>query len=81
MNFATPKNYLDFLKTYIKSLGDNNKTFNNLVQRYKNGLLKLKEAKDAVSILGQDLEVKQKEVNAESIDVEAILEEIKKTKA
>ena len=79
MNFATPKNYLDFLKTYIKSLGDNNKTFNNLVQRYKNGLLKLKEAKDAVSILGQDLEVKQKEVNAESIDVEAILEEIKKT--
>ena len=69
------------MKTYIKSLENNNKDFNKLVQRYKNGLLKLKEAKDAVSILGQDLEVKQKEVNAESIDVEAILEEIKKTKA
>jgi hypothetical protein len=38
-----------------------------LIQRYKNGLLKLKEAKDAVSILRQDLEVKQKEVNGEKI--------------
>ena len=67
VNFATPKNYLDFLKTYIKSLDNNNKEFNKLVQRYKTGLLKLKEAKEAVSILGEDLEVKQKEVNAEKI--------------
>jgi hypothetical protein len=38
-----------------------------LAARYNGGLSKLKEAKESVSILRQDLEVKQKEVNAEKI--------------
>jgi len=38
-----------------------------------NGLSKLKEAKDNVSILREDLEVKQKEVNAETKEVETLL--------
>lgn len=50
-NFATPKNYLDFLRTYRTSLYKSIKEFNNLVLRYQNGLLKLKEAKEQVSIL------------------------------
>ena len=41
-NFATPKNYLDFLKTYNTSLEKNTKEFNMLVNRYVNGLAKLK---------------------------------------
>jgi len=41
-NFATPKNYLDFLKTYRTSLYKNTKEFNNTCVRYQNGLLKLK---------------------------------------
>jgi dynein heavy chain, axonemal len=54
-NFATPKNYLDFLKTYNASLEKNTKEFNQLVTRYVNGLAKLKEAKESVSILREDL--------------------------
>lgn len=60
VNFATPKNYLDFLRTYKTSLDKNNKEFINLSTRYNSGLQKLKEAKESVSILRQDLEVKQK---------------------
>jgi len=41
-NFATPKNYLDFLKTYNLSLEKHIKEFNLLVTRYVNGLSKLK---------------------------------------
>ena len=41
-NFATPKNYLDFLKTYYVSLEKHTKEFNVLVNRYANGLAKLK---------------------------------------
>lgn len=54
-NFATPKNYLDFLKTYNNSLEKLTKEFNLLVTRYVNGLAKLKEAKESVSILREDL--------------------------
>lgn len=75
-NFATPKNYLDFLRTYYTSLEKHNKEFHLLVTRYVNGLAKLKEAKESVSILREDLEVKQKEVNAETKEVETILAEI-----
>lgn len=75
-NFATPKNYLDFLKTYNISLEKNTKEFNQLVTRYVNGLAKLKEAKESVSILREDLEIKQKEVNAETKEVETLLAEI-----
>lgn len=55
VNFATPKNYLDFLKTYRTSIEKNNKEFVALAQRYNSGLSKLKEAKESVSILRQDL--------------------------
>ena len=41
-NFATPKNYLDFLRTYSQSLEKNIKDFNLMVSRYVNGLAKLK---------------------------------------
>jgi dynein heavy chain, axonemal len=75
-NFATPKNYLDFLKTYNISLEKNTKEFHQLVTRYVNGLAKLKEAKESVSILREDLEIKQKEVNAETKEVETLLAEI-----
>ena len=54
-NFATPKNYLDFLRTYSVSLEKNIKDFNIMVNRYVNGLAKLKEAKENVSILREDL--------------------------
>jgi dynein heavy chain len=54
-NFATPKNYLDFLRTYQASLESNNKDFNKMITRYQNGLQKLKEAKEAVAILSDEL--------------------------
>jgi dynein heavy chain len=54
-NFATPKNYLDFLRTYNLSLEKHIKEFNLMVSRFINGLAKLKEAKESVSILREDL--------------------------
>jgi len=43
-NFSTPKNYLDFLKSYEILLNKNRKTFSNQVVRYENGLKKLNDA-------------------------------------
>ena len=54
-NFATPKNYLDFLKTYQLSLQVNNKDFTKMATRYQNILENLKEAKEAVFILSDEL--------------------------
>ena len=54
-NFATPKNYLNFLKTYQLSLQVNNKDFTKMATRYQNVLEELKEAKEAVAILSDEL--------------------------
>lgn len=37
-NFSTPKNYLDFLNNYRKSLTNNKQKFVDMARRYKDGL-------------------------------------------
>ena len=50
-NFSTPKNYLDFLNNYRKSLTNNKQKFVDMAKRYKDGLEKLAEAKEQVEHL------------------------------
>lgn len=50
-NFSTPKNYLDFLNNYRKSLANNKQKFVDMAKRYKDGLKKLAEAKEQVEHL------------------------------
>lgn len=76
-NFSTPKNYLDFLQNYKNLLAQNRKTFTENAIRYEEGLEKLAQASEQVSVLQKDLEIKQIEVNKEKGEVEAILTEIK----
>jgi dynein heavy chain len=48
-----------------------------MAKRYEDGLQKLQNASEEVTILQKELEVKQVEVNREKSDVEALLAEIK----
>ncbi len=61
-NFSTPKNYLDFLNNYRTGLSKNKNKFIEMAKRYKDGLEKLKEAKEQVEDLRSVLEVKNAEV-------------------
>lgn len=62
-NFSTPKNYLDFLQNYQKYLQENRIKYSNMIMRFQNGLSKLIDASEQVSVLQKDLEIKQVEVN------------------
>lgn len=75
-NYSTPKNYLDFLNNYKKFLGINRKKYSDMILRYANGCKTLEKAAADVEVLQAQLEVKQKEVNKEKAEVEAIIEDI-----
>lgn len=76
-NFSTPKNYLDFLNNYQRLLEQNRVKYSDMIIRYQNGLSKLIDAASQVTILQQELEIKQVEVNQEKELVESLIEDIK----
>ena len=59
-NYVTPKNYLDFIATYRKLLGDNRQSIGELADRLNGGLQKLIQAASEVDAMQVDLtEAKQ----------------------
>ena len=54
-NYVTPKNYLDFIATYKKLLGDNRNTIGELAQRLDGGLQKLIQASTEVDAMKVEL--------------------------
>jgi dynein heavy chain len=68
-NFATPKNYLDFLSNYIKFLDANRKNLEMMSTRLGGGLDKLVQAAQQVTEMSKELEQKKAVVdeNAEKV--------------
>ncbi|KAJ3602266.1 hypothetical protein NHX12_030025 [Muraenolepis orangiensis] len=75
-NYVTPKNYLDFISTYVKLLQDKDEYIQAQCKRLEGGLDKLEEASGQLAELNTKL-AEQKVVLAEkSIACETLLQEI-----
>merc|ERR1711871_1941824 len=74
--YVTPKNYLDFINNYRVQVKANQKKIDRQVKRLQGGLTKLIEATGAVGRMEKDLAEKKVIVDAKTVEVEAMIENI-----
>eukprot|EP00927_Polykrikos_kofoidii_P034569 TRINITY_DN29308_c0_g1_i1.p1 TRINITY_DN29308_c0_g1~~TRINITY_DN29308_c0_g1_i1.p1 ORF type:complete len:3708 (-),score=892.28 TRINITY_DN29308_c0_g1_i1:94-10965(-) len=75
-NFATPKNFLDFLFNYTKFLEGNRKNLETMSTRLGGGLDKLVQAGEKVAELSAELEIKKVKVDANTEKVRDLMDTI-----
>ena len=75
-NYVTPKNYLDFISNYKKSLKEERKKVDTQVARLDGGLQKLIQAAKEVDVMSEKLKVAKAEVDVKSKEVKEMLEVI-----
>jgi len=75
-NYATPKNYLDFINNYRSKLAENRKNLDAMSQRLEGGLTKLIQAAEAVEIMSKELAEKKVIVDENARKVEALIHDI-----
>lgn len=76
VNHVTPKNYLDFISTYIKLLQEKDKFVQDQCQRLGGGLNKLMEAAEQIKVLNDQLKVQKEAVGKKSEGCEKLLKDI-----
>ena len=76
VNHITPKNYLDFISTYIKLLKEKDKFVLDQCHRLSGGLTKLMEASEQIKVLNEQLQVQKKAVVEKSEACEVLLKDI-----
>jgi dynein heavy chain, axonemal len=75
-NYTTPKNYLDYIGTYLQILERKDKANKAQQDRLNVGIEKIKEAEIALKILNDELAVQKVLVAKRTEEVEALLKEI-----
>ena len=80
-NYVTPKNYLDFISNYKKSLVEQRGRNADFSARLDGGLQKLIQAAADVSTMQTDLSKAKIEVKAKAVEVNELLEVITKSTA
>ncbi|XP_076453104.1 dynein axonemal heavy chain 10-like [Babylonia areolata] len=75
-NYVTPKNYLDFINTYLKLLDDKDKFILAQCDRLAGGLQKIADASEMLAVLNEKLAVQKVAVTEKTAACEALLEEI-----
>ncbi|KAL5017096.1 hypothetical protein ScPMuIL_006685 [Solemya velum] len=75
-NYVTPKNYLDFVNSYLKLLDEKDKYILAQCDRLAGGLQKIAEASDQLAILNERLAVQKVAVTEKTESCEILLEEI-----
>ena len=75
-NYVTPKNYLDFINTYLKLLDEKDKWVLAQCERLVGGLRKLAEASEQLNVLNEKLAVQKVAVTEKTEACEILLEEI-----
>ena len=75
-NHATPKNFLDYISTYITMLYKMRKDIDRNVNRLETGLVKLKEAAIRVDVMSKELEIKKVEVDSKKSEVEIMIADL-----
>lgn len=76
VNHVTPKNYLDFIGTYINLLQDKDKFVQDQCQRLGGGLSKLMEAAEQIKVLNDQLKVQKEAVGQKTEGCEILLKDI-----
>eukprot|EP00358_Blepharisma_japonicum_P002447 CAMPEP_0202952600 /NCGR_PEP_ID=MMETSP1395-20130829/39722_1 /ASSEMBLY_ACC=CAM_ASM_000871 /TAXON_ID=5961 /ORGANISM="Blepharisma japonicum, Strain Stock R1072" /LENGTH=368 /DNA_ID=CAMNT_0049663419 /DNA_START=49 /DNA_END=1151 /DNA_ORIENTATION=+ len=80
-NHATPKNFLDYINTYISMLAVKRKEIDVNVVRLENGLVKLRDSSEKVDVMSKELEVKKKEVDIKKSEVESMIQDLQEKTA
>lgn len=75
-NYTTPKNYLDYIATYLSNLEKKDKANKNQQDRLMVGIEKIKEAEIELKKLNEDLAVQKVKVIKRTEEVESLLKEI-----
>lgn len=75
-NFSTPKNFLDFIKSYTTLLNSNRKQIDALVLRLTGGLDTLEAAAKDTAKLSEELAVKNEEIKEKKAIVEELIADI-----
>ncbi|BFZ18669.1 hypothetical protein BsWGS_21707 [Bradybaena similaris] len=75
-NYVTPKNYLDFINTYLKLLNDQDKFILAQCERLQGGLQKIADASEMLVVLNEKLAVQKVAVTEKTRACEALLAEI-----
>ena len=75
-NYTTPKNYLDYIATYLSNLDKKDKANKNQQDRLMVGIEKIKEAEIELKKLNEDLAVQKVKVIKRTEEVESLLKEI-----
>lgn len=75
-NYTTPKNYLDYISTYLSILEKKDRENKNQQDRLLVGIDKIKEAEIELKKLNEDLAVQKVKVTKRTEEVEALLKEI-----
>ncbi|KAL8274185.1 hypothetical protein Esti_001870 [Eimeria stiedai] len=83
VTFATPKNYIDFLKTYKGMLRAKRHSVDQLSSRLEGGLQKMNKAAESVKIMNAQVEAKKGVIDERKRTIEALISNIneKSTKA
>ncbi|KAJ4946954.1 hypothetical protein JOQ06_008997, partial [Pogonophryne albipinna] len=74
--FVTPKSYLSFISSYKVIYAHKMADVGTLAERMKTGLCKLMEAEQAVSLLSEELQLKEQELAVASQRAEEVLQEV-----
>lgn len=75
-NYSTPKNYLDFIKGYMRFLAGKRKILDTAVRRLEGGLTTLAKAAEDTKVLSADLAIKNEEIAEKKVIVEALIADI-----
>ncbi|XP_059165934.1 dynein axonemal heavy chain 10-like isoform X2 [Physella acuta] len=75
-NYVTPKNYLDFINTYVKLLDDQDKFILSQCERLQGGLQKIADASEMLAVLNEKLAVQKVAVTEKTAACEVLLDEI-----
>ncbi|XP_021370512.1 dynein heavy chain 10, axonemal-like isoform X1 [Mizuhopecten yessoensis] len=77
-NYVTPKNYLDFINTYLRLLDEKDNFILSQCERLSGGLMKIAEASEQLAILNDRLAVQKVAVTEKTQSCEIMLAEISK---
>ncbi|CAM9154970.1 unnamed protein product, partial [Ectocarpus fasciculatus] len=79
--YTTPKSFLELLKLYNVLLSSKRESQDNAIERLTTGLHKLRETKDAVTSLEEDLKINLEDAEQKKTVAERIAETVSREKA
>lgn len=74
--YVTPTNFIELLKGYSKVLGLKRNKIGTQIDKLRNGLTKLEEAREEVKVMASESEIKRQEVTKKTSECETLLQEV-----